>query len=187
MKKSKKLPQNTPNRSHIYSTRTTAFFTAASRTASICALVLAVACSPGESTDKTSSKQPRVAQKYQEHLAQDWQRAEEGKAPSCATVFAHANVALNLDEKANTDDALEAIEACYVHVFGRYITNLLEPVQAGNASCNTVMTSAIQRRAMRTILEGMKVETAPLDQQLNALLRDDLEQWCPQAADVLLQ
>lgn len=167
----------------------TAFFSTLGLAASIGALALTAGCSPAEDAGVHSSGQLRVAKQYQEPLDQAWQRAEEGKAPSCAIIFGHANVAINISEDGNTDQAMQAIEGCYVHATARYIAKLLEPVKAGDGNCNVLLAQgSVQRSAMRTVLKGMNVETELLDEQLNNLIAADVEQWCPaNAASAILQ
>jgi len=183
MRKIKKSSKNMRIQSAQLSKHHAGFFSTLSRATTVCALALLVACSPAEDAGSSTSDQ------YQEPLDQALQRAEEGNPPSCATVFGHANVAININKEGNTDEAMQAIEACYVHATARYIAELLKPVKAGDADCNVLLAqSSVQRRAMRTVLNGMKVETDPLDQQLNALVAPEVERWCPpNAASAILQ
>lgn len=189
MDKTKRPSKNTLIRSRLPPKIHTGFFSTLGLATSICGLALTAGCSPAEDAGARSSDQLGVAKQYQEPLEQAWLRAEEGKAPSCAIIFGHANVAINISEDGNTDEAMQAIEACYVQATARYIAKLLEPVKAGDGNCNVLLAQgSIQRHAMRTVLKGMNVETEPLDQRLNTLIAPDVEQWCPRnAASAILQ
>lgn len=160
-------------------------------------LCLAIsACSGGDgdgnaSTAATTDNGSDVPVEYRASFDRAWKSAEEGRSPTqaCAGVFGTAVGLLTTTatEGQARDDALAAMDACYVRAMARFVEVKLSVDNPGTAECISLLrTLPVHRSALGGFITDVGEDQAAFDHRLNELIGEKVRSACPDASSAIL-
>jgi hypothetical protein len=154
------------------------------------------ACSGGDgdgnaSKAATTNNDSDIPVAYRESFDRAWKNAGEGRSPTqaCAGVF---GMAVGLLTTTATDgqareDALAAMDACYVRAMARFVDAKLSVANPGMAECiSFLQVLPVHRSSLGGFFDDVGEDQAVFDRRLNELIGDKVRSACPDSASVIL-
>tara|TARA_R110000787_G_scaffold221595_1_gene330302 strand:+ start:1068 stop:1601 length:534 start_codon:yes stop_codon:yes gene_type:complete len=132
-----------------------------------------------------------VAADYRKSFDRAWERAGDGRSPTsaCAGVFGRAigRLKTTATDGQPREDALAALNACYVLAMARFVDAKLSADSQDPTLCmDFARTLTVHRSSLGSFLDDSGEDKAVYDRRLNDLIGDKLRAECPDVAPVLL-
>ena len=144
-----------------------------------------------ESTAAETGSTSIVATEYQKSFDRAWEKAGDGRSPTtaCAGIFGRAigRLKTTATDGQPRDDALAALNACYVLAMARFVDAKLSADSQDPTLCmDFVRILTVHCSSLGGFLDDVGEDKAAYDRRLNDLIGDKLRAACPDAAPVLL-